>query len=153
MLRLNRSPLTHAMFALALLVRGMAVPGYMAGDSGWPVQLCPEGLSSASVALIFGSGDHHHVHHHAHHSPAGIDPDPGSSADDSSRSDPSNGSSSAERCALGGSSVSALLPGSQSALSAPCKFTNSPPPTPPGAVRVGLAAFQARAPPYPLMLT
>jgi len=57
----------------ALMLQGLAPPGYMPGSlsSGWPVMLCPEGLPKG-----FLSGGHHH---HGHHQAAGgaADHDPG----------------------------------------------------------------------------
>jgi len=64
----------------ALLLQGLAPPGYMPGSlaSGWPVVLCPEGLPKG-----FLGGGHHHGHHQGHHpahhqgSGHGADHDPG----------------------------------------------------------------------------
>ncbi len=137
-IRLARSPMSHALFALALLVRGMTVPGYMAGGDGWPVQLCPEGLLPVSVALLFGDGDSTNSHHHGH-------------ADTGDGSGPAeSGISKIERCTLGGSTGPALLSGSTIALPIPSVFLLEALDALPVWTPAPASSFQARAPPRTL---
>jgi len=47
---------------VAIALRALIAPGYMPGAGSWPVQLCPDGLNQAALAILFGDG-HRHDHH------------------------------------------------------------------------------------------
>ena len=55
---------TH-LFLLAFCGQMLVPAGYMADDigDGWHLQLCPDGLSQATLSKLLG-------HHHHHHSPS-----------------------------------------------------------------------------------
>jgi len=144
---LSRSSLAHALFALVLLVRGMAVPGYMAGGDGWPVQLCPEGLAPSALTLLFGAGSSQHSHHSG--------PDAATNPDESGQPLPGEygGTGSAERCMLGGSTAPALLPSGPAAPAAAADLAFDLPTLRVAVVRAPTSAFQARGPPHSLRLT
>lgn len=70
-------PLVILALLAAVLLR-VAVPvGYMPAPvaSGWPVQLCPDGLSAEVMVALFGPAHQHHAapapHAHHQHSAAG----------------------------------------------------------------------------------
>jgi hypothetical protein len=73
----SRHAFLHALLIGVLLARAMVAPGFMPGSlSGGPLQLCPNGLPSRAVALLFGADPAHagHAQHaaqqgdqHAHH--------------------------------------------------------------------------------------
>ena len=73
---------------LATLVLRVLVPvGYMpaALSAGWPVQLCPDGLSSAAMTALLGEQHQHHGMHAmpvgAHHGDHGVTEQPQPSVD------------------------------------------------------------------------
>lgn len=49
-------------FCLRALIPGGLMPAATA--DGWFLQLCPKGLSAASISVLVGDSHHHH-HHHA----------------------------------------------------------------------------------------
>lgn len=59
---------TCVLFALAAagLLRLLVPAGYMPAplSSGWPVQICPDGLPASAVHALLGQSHHHHHHHH-----------------------------------------------------------------------------------------
>jgi hypothetical protein len=64
--RMRRSPPLVAFALLAFVVRAWVPSGYMpAGDGSLRLQICPEGLSVAALAVL----DPHAAHHH--HATAG----------------------------------------------------------------------------------
>jgi len=82
------------MLVAVVLLRGMIAPGFMPGGGGWPVKLCPDGLSPDIVALITAPGAAK-AHGHGNH-------------DDGSM--PGHESWTLERCALGAALAQAALP-------------------------------------------
>ncbi len=77
----------------ALLLRALVPSGYMAAPlaDGWPWQLCPSGMASASFAVLLGdrvdnsnhdlselpsAGHAHHAEHSGAHPHASDEPDP-----------------------------------------------------------------------------
>ncbi|MEQ9022679.1 MAG: hypothetical protein RLN82_07960 [Pseudomonadales bacterium] len=77
---------------LAMLLRILVPTGYMPGSlaSGWFLVLCPDGISSSTMAVLMGESGHHH--HHMSHG------DVDSSADDEY-----------EQCDLGSGFASATI--------------------------------------------
>jgi len=69
---LNRPPSMIVRVALAVLLFRAFIPsGFMPAPvgSGWPLQLCPNGLNTAAIETLFK----HHDHHHASDPGTGID--------------------------------------------------------------------------------
>lgn len=100
----------HVFLALALALRAMIAPGYMPGGDGWPVRLCPDGLDSALVAVLFGDDHQHHGPGHARSSDVAHDHD-GGNQDPS----PPHAGWNLERCALGASLAQVALLGADAA--------------------------------------
>lgn len=73
-LRARRPPTVLLMAAaMALLLRTVVPAGYMPAPltSGWPVQICPDGLPVGAIAALLGQA---HAHHHHGHSASSDDP-------------------------------------------------------------------------------
>ncbi|MCA1778118.1 MAG: hypothetical protein LC637_01675 [Xanthomonadaceae bacterium] len=105
----HRPPILIPLLIMVVVLRGMIAPGFMPGGGGWPVQLCPDGLSPDIVALITAP-DAANTHDH------GI-------VDDGSTS--GHESWALERCALGAALAQAALPVigiSLAAVSNPLEF-------------------------------
>ena len=98
----------HAFLLPALLVRGLMVPGYMPGGEDGPLQLCPQGLPAAAVAVLFQHVDHDHAR-----SGAPGDPEEGRTG------------GAMERCPLGGSLAQSAVPAAEFAIAVlhPAQFT------------------------------
>jgi len=96
----------HITLAALLALRAMVAPGYMPGGDGWPVRLCPDGLDSAFVALLFDDGHQHHGHGHARSSDVAHDEDGGNQNEPQSHA-----GWNLERCALGASLAQVALAG------------------------------------------
>ena len=68
---MNRSTRTvlFALTALALFARVLVPAGYMPAPvgSGWPVQLCGDGIPASVMAELLGLHNNHQQHHHHHH--------------------------------------------------------------------------------------
>src|SRR6056297_24312 len=96
----------HIFLAWALALRAMIAPGYMPGGDGWPVRLCPDGLDSELVAVLFGGDHQHHGAGHARSSDVADDDDGGTQGPP-----PPHAGWNLERCALGQSLAQAALPG------------------------------------------
>jgi len=96
----------HIFLAWALALRAMIAPGYMPGGDGWPVRLCPDGLDSALVAVLFGGDHQHHGAGHARSSDLADDDDGGKQGPPSPHA-----GWNLERCALGASLAQVALPG------------------------------------------
>jgi hypothetical protein len=66
-MRNNYHRLVISIALLAMLLRILVPTGYMPGSlaSGWYLVLCPDGISSSTMAVLMGESGHHH--HHASH--------------------------------------------------------------------------------------
>lgn len=96
----------HILLGVLLVLRAMIAPGYMPGGDGWPVRLCPDGLDSALVAVLFGDEHQHHGPGHARSSDVAHD-DAGGNRDEPQP----HAGWNLERCALGASLAQVALPG------------------------------------------
>lgn len=67
----RRPRLLFAITGAAFLLRLLVPAGYMpaAVDSGWPLQLCGDGIPAEVMAHLTGA---HHHHHHAHGDAGGM---------------------------------------------------------------------------------
>lgn len=128
----HRRPPTSLLLAaaLTLLLRTLVPAGYMPAPltSGWPVQICPDGLPLAAVEALLGQAHGHHHH--------GGDP---ASGDDTAMP---------EQCELGaGFAASAAVAGISLQIPAqrpsPARFIKPPAHT----SLDELPAFRPRAPP------
>jgi len=74
-MRNNYRRLVISIALLAMLLRILVPTGFMPGSlaSGWYLVLCPDGISSSTMAVLMGESGHHH-----HHMPQG---DTGTSKD------------------------------------------------------------------------
>ncbi len=64
----RRHRLLFTITGTAFLLRLLVPSGYMPAsvDSGWPLQLCGNGIPAAVMAHLTGAHHHHHAHNHAH---------------------------------------------------------------------------------------